>query len=215
MSPWSKFAYDNGSDELIVVDLAAAVGVEEAEEALVVLGGDLHSEVVEGLLELVEVEGLGVVVVHDLEDAFDAVDAPGAPRNDLVAHALEQLHVVHRLVVVRGLVVLSVFLVGGHVCLAAHVSRFVQLFPVSHSRCPHVVHDFSFFVLHLSLGVHVLRVVLHGRVVQLAEEALVHVHLPVLLGVLPVDVGVPARDADGRGLLVRVDDVHVPDANDE
>ena len=76
MSPSkSKSTYNHRFQEFIIVYLARVVSVEQAKHTLILLWWNGDAEIVESFAELVEVESLCVVIVHNLENTHDAIDA--------------------------------------------------------------------------------------------------------------------------------------------
>jgi hypothetical protein len=60
------------------------VCVKQTEHTLIFLWWNGDAEVVESLAELVEVESLSVVIVHNLENTHDTINASSTSRNNLV-----------------------------------------------------------------------------------------------------------------------------------
>jgi len=191
------------------------VCVKQAEHTLILFRWNGDAEVVESLSELVEVESLSVVIVHNLENTHDTINASSTSRNNLVPDGFYQFLISEWFVVIGGLVVLCVALVGWNIGLRADVSRFAQLLPVSNAGSLHGSLYFGLLINVLPLCSNILCMVLHWRIVELSKQTLVHVHLPILFCVLPVDVRVLAGNLDGGVLAVGFYNVHVPDADQE
>ena len=86
-------------EELIDVEGAISVGVEDVEEHRHVLVTDAHLEVSTRLGELRQRDALAVVVVHDEEQLLQANDAPSPSSLDLVSeqpHQSSSIYLVSR-----------------------------------------------------------------------------------------------------------------------
>ena len=66
------------SHQLVVGDLAVVISVEQVKQLSALFRRDLDSEVAESLPELLDVQRSTAIVVHDLEDALHAKEAPSS-----------------------------------------------------------------------------------------------------------------------------------------
>ena len=171
----------NGAQEFVIVDLAVSVSVEHREglpDAAIV---QVDSVVLHGFLELIHVQGLRVVVVHDLEDALDSVDSPGSSCNDLFSY---QLYV-------------GVNIAASWLALASFGRRILigwLLLALGLNLAPSALRASRWHpridLLSILLSLKLLsNLVLHGSFVSLSKNRSMHIIFPLFFAIFSVDIG--------------------------
>jgi len=81
----------HATEELLIVDGATVIAIENLEEAVGVLLAEADTEVVDGLKELRGTEVLAVVIVSDFELTAESLDTAGSTCGQLGAHNFAEL----------------------------------------------------------------------------------------------------------------------------
>ena len=84
----------DGSEELVIRDLSAAVSVEDFESSEDLLVVETDSEITHGLLEFLGIKTLAAVVISNLELLADTCDSSSSSSSDLSLDVLEDLGLV-------------------------------------------------------------------------------------------------------------------------